>query len=225
MPLTFVAPSLCPVRKKTVRVAEYHTLPHVIAHNPHWAGQWQAQLHTTLPLVLELGCGRAEFALALAQLQPHHYFIGIDSKPDRLWAGAQVARQLQLPNLRLLREDIFIASALFAPAEVQGIWITFPDPYPKVRHARRRLTSPYFLEQYARILVPGACVQFKTDNAALFDYTLAVLQQLGISPLALTRDLHHSPYLNDETGCLTTYERRFMALGLPIHYLRFAFST
>lgn len=174
--------------------------------------------------MLEIGTAKGEFLLGLARLFPDRNYIGLERKGERLFHIAQTAADEGLGNLWLLREDAYILSEIFAPQELDQIWLTFPDPYPKARHEKHRLTGPHFMAQYRRVLAATGWLDFKTDNAALFDYTLEVLCGLGLSPRRLTRDLHHSPFLDSETGTLTGYERRFLAEGLPTHYLRVDFG-
>ncbi len=209
------------MRKKTPRKTEFNELANCIGRNPNLKGQWHTAFEKTQPLVVELGSGKTEFGVALAQLRPDINYLGIDAKTDRLWFGARRAIALGVPNIRFLWDDIARTDELFAPGEVDALWITFPDPYPKARHARRRMTGPEFIAMYRNILKPGGLVQFKTDNVPLFDFTLEVLQAMHITPARLTRDLHRSDLLNPETSILTSYERRFIAAGLPIHYMAF----
>lgn len=207
---------------KQVKKDGFASLPHCILNNPLWAGQWREQLGvpTNSPLLLELACGKADFSIGWAQQRPDAAVIAVDVKPNRLWDGAIVAQQLGIPNLWFLREDILLLPNLFAPAEVDEIWITFPDPFPKARHARRRLTAQYYWQQYARVLAPTGWLHFKTDDPGLFQFTLQTLQGLGLQPDAVTHDLYTSIHADNITGIQTAYERRFRAEGKPIHYLR-----
>lgn len=200
----------------------FPTLPHCILNNPLWAGQWRTQLGVapTAPLLLELACGKADFSIGWAQQRPDAAVIATDIKPNRLFDGAKRAQQLGINNLWFLREDILLLPNLFAPAEVDEIWITFPDPFPKARHARRRLTAPYYWQQYARVLKPTGWLHFKTDEPGLFRYSLQTLHQLGIQVDAQTDDLYASAYADTITGIETAYERLFRAAEKPIHYLR-----
>lgn len=206
------------MRKKTPRKNEFLTLPNALPQHPGKPGAWHEVFGNRNPIILEVGCGKAEFAVALAQLRPDCNIIAMDNKSDRLWFGARLALRLGVHNLRVLRAPAEYLDEVFGPGEVDAIWITFPDPFPKKHHAQRRLTAPFFQQFYERMLKPGGLIQFKTDNAPLFDYSLGVLAARGITPLAVTRDLHHSEYLTAETGLLTAYERRFLAEGLQIHY-------
>lgn len=211
------------MRKKQLRKDEFATLPQCLSEHPHRPGGWQALFPTSQPISLELGCGKGDFALQSARTFPDRNFIAVDMKRDRLWYGAQTAIAEGLTNILFLKEDIYIIREIFAPQEISQIWITFPDPYPKTYQERRRLTAPSFLHEYKRILVPGGLVRFKTDNVALFDYSLEVLKTFEVNVHALTRDLHTTEGLDADTYFQTAYERKFRAEGLPIHYICFSF--
>jgi len=212
------------VRKKQQRKDAFGTLSNAHKGNPNWPGRWrEAFADPTLQLWAELGCGKAHFARALALQRPDINLLAIDVKADRLWRGAVEALEEGIHNLRFVQEDIMLAGQMFGPEELDRIWITFPDPYPKASHARRRLTGPYFIEQYKRILRKGGQVHFKTDNVPLFDYTLEVLKELKIEPKDVTYDLHGgAPYPTPEAALHTAYETKFRQQGLTICYLCFA---
>lgn len=213
------------MRSKTEKRARFAGYGTAYTQNPGLAGQWRAQFaHPDRPLVLEVGTARGEFLLGLAQLLPERNYVGLERKGERLYHIARDAEALGLTNLRLLREDAYVLGEVFAPGEVDQIWITFPDPYPKDRHAKHRLTGPHYLAQYRKVLAPGGWVDLKTDSAALFAFTLETLAEAGLAPERQTDNLHQSPWLDAETGTLTGYERRFLAEGLPTHYLRFRFA-
>lgn len=205
------------MRDKQLKKEAFPKLPLAVVGNPRLAGNWGK------PLFLEIGAGKGYFAVNLAMLNPQATVLAMDAKPPRLWYGATRAESLGLANIRFVAQDAVMLEEMFAPGEVDKIWITFPDPYPKKRHTRRRLTSPGFLASYRKILNPGGEVHLKTDNAALFDYTLDVLRLEGVTPLIVTGDLHASEFLNEETGFKTSYEETFVAQGLKIHYTAFRF--
>lgn len=213
-------------RQKLPRFADNTLAPNVIqAGKPLYEnikGQWngvQFSLHK--PLVLELACGRGEYTVGLAQEFPDKNFIGIDIKGARIWKGSQYALANGLENVAFLRTHIQNLEQFFAPGEVTEIWITFPDPRPKQRHAKRRLTHPRFLWMYHQILTPGGVIHLKTDNTGLFDYTLDVLKELGISPVVMTYDLYESAWADEHHGIKTNFESKFTALGQRIKYVRF----
>jgi len=177
------------------------------------------------PIVLELGCGRGEYTLGLAQLTPENNFIGVDIKGDRIWMGSEAADQEKLDNVGFLRTQVQLLGDFFDLDEVDEIWITFPDPRPKKSDIRRRLTNPRFMEIYRRLLKPGGKVHLKTDNEQLYQYTLEVITGLpGIDELLYTEDLYHSELINPALAIRTHYEQKFSDQGFTIKYLTFVFS-
>ncbi len=212
------------MRQKKLRRAEFLSFPNCIQTNPKCQGKWRQFLTRNndeqASLWVELGCGRGDLAQGLARLFPQALILAIDLKMARMWAGAKAALENGLSNLWYLREDITIAATfIFGIAELDKIWLTFPDPFPKSRHAPRRLTGYDFLKQYRRILKHNGELHFKTDNIELFDFTCKNLYLMDWQPIAITYDLYQSPYLNEETGLQTAYEKRFIAEGKKICYL------
>ena len=189
-------------------------------------GQWcTAQFDKRQRLVVELGCGTGTYTIGLAQLFPDQNFVGVDIKGARLWAGSSAALALGLRNVAFLRTRIEQLDQFFAPSEVSELYITFPDPRPRDRDAKRRLTSPRFLACYQKLLQSGGYVHLKTDNTALFNYTLEVLNtNEAIGELAYTEDLYQSEWVAAHHGLKTVYEQRFLAQGVTIKYLRFSFK-
>jgi len=144
-------------------------------------GHWRSDFfHNDNPIVLELGCGKGEYTVALAERNPSRNFIGIDIKGARMWRGAKTATDRKMPNVGFLRTRIEFINGLFAEGEVDEIWITFPDPQLKSRRAKKRLTSPLFLGYYAHILSPGGWINLKTDSKHLFGYTNEVVRRYGL---------------------------------------------
>ena len=173
------------------------------------------------PVVLELGCGRGEYTVALGEMFPGKNFIGVDIKGARLWRGAKTATENSMPNVGFLRTRIEFINSFFAPGEVDEIWITFPDPQLKKNRIRKRLTSPGFLARYAEFLAPDAVVHLKTDCRHLHDYTLAVAGHNGLAVETASPDIYGTGYADEILSVKTTYETRFLAEGLPITYLKF----
>jgi tRNA (guanine-N7-)-methyltransferase len=201
-------------------------------HKPLFAnlkGKWRdTYFQNTHPIVLELACGRGEYTTGLAEIYPDKNFIGVDVKGDRLWKGSQVAIEKGLHNVAFLRIRIEELHIHFAENEVDEIWIIQPDPRPKERDARRRLTSPRFLHEYQKIIKQDATMRLKTDNDILFDYSLALLQSEVIKPivknLVFTHDLYQSPLAAEHHNIHTKYETEAITHGLKIKYLRFCFD-
>lgn len=184
----------------------------------HWGERFA---DPSAPIVLELGCGKGEYTVDLAQREPGKNYIGVDIKGARLWKGAKYVTGHGLGNVGFLRTRIEFITAFFAPGEVSEIWLTFSDP--QVRSENSRLSSPLFLERYARFLAPGGKIHLKTDSQFLYQYTLAVCRANGLPVLASSEDLYaeaerFAPAL---TEVQTFYESMFREQGYPIKYLCF----
>jgi len=175
-------------------------------------------------IVLELGCGKGEYTVALAERNPGKYYIGVDIKGARLWKGAKYVTERGIPNAAFLRTRIEFITAFFAPGEVSEIWLTFSDP--QIRSENSRLSSPLFLERYRQFLRPGGIVHLKTDSRFLYEYTLAVCRVNGLRILAQTTDLYGMAGLEqaipeEVREVQTFYEKMFLEQGYPICYLAF----
>ena len=143
-------------------------------------GKWGAvHFANNNPITLELACGRGEYTLGLSQAFPDRNFIGVDIKGARIWKGAKQALEQDLTNACFLRTRIEAIDHFFAPSEIDEIWITFPDPFPREGQKNRRLVAPVFLDLYRKILRPGGTVHLKTDNTGLFMYALEVIAETG----------------------------------------------
>ncbi len=189
-------------------------------------GTWKNKIFGNLnPLVIELGCGKGEYTTGLARQYTGKNFIGIDIKGARMWVGASLAEKLKLPNVRFLRTRIEFINSFFAENEVDEIWITFPDPQPKVRRTKKRICSALFLNSYNRFLVAGGKIHLKTDCRFLYEYTLELLRHNGITPEIKSTDLYSEEPARCEHELLniqTFYESMFREKGIPITYLRFS---
>jgi tRNA (guanine-N7-)-methyltransferase len=210
-------------KRKLQQFEEFKTFDKTFDFPYDLRGKWKQEVFANEhPLVLELGCGKGEYTVALSQQYPEKNFLGIDIKSNRMWRGALTAKEQGITNAGFIRMIINNVAAVFDEAEVDEIWITFPDPFPKDRHIKHRLTSPGFIKLYKQILKPGGTVNFKTDDSPLFEYTLEVLQELGIPALDVNRDVHGNtdshPHLRN---IRTYYENKFSAQGRTINYLRF----
>ncbi|MBQ9417380.1 MAG: tRNA (guanosine(46)-N7)-methyltransferase TrmB [Bacteroidales bacterium] len=182
-------------------------------------GRWGEHFGNAHPITLELGCGKGDYTLALARIHPERNYIGVDIKGARLWRGAKTALEEPLPNVAFIRTRIEMVDCFFAAGEVDEIWLTFCDPQPK--KPNKRLTSPRFLDTYARFLAPGSTLHLKTDSQELYDYTLnEVLPTCEAEVLFSTSDLYHSDYEGEAKLTQTYYESLFLAQGKPITYIQ-----
>jgi len=176
-------------------------------------------------IVLELGCGRGEYTIGMARLIPDKNFVGVDIKGDRIWKGSGLALEEEMSHLAFLRTDIRLLDKFFDVREVADIWITFPDPRPKDRDEKKRLTSPRFLDIYKQLIKPSGVIRLKTDNTHFFDYTLEVLKERSdIVNLQYTHDLYNSELNEECLGISTRFEHKFNEKGHDIKYLRFSFQ-
>ncbi len=197
----------------------------VMEHVPfEMKGYWHEQyFHNDHPIVLELGCGKGEYTVGLAQRYPDVNFIGVDIKGARMWTGATQALNEGLKNVAFLRTNIEIIDRFFAPDEVQEIWLTFSDP--QMKNPRKRLTSTWFLERYRHFLVDGGIIHLKTDSNFLFTYTTCLVEHNQLPLLEKTDDLYHTSQLSTLTSQLlsiqTYYESMWIARGLNIKYMKF----
>ncbi|MBI2416101.1 MAG: tRNA (guanosine(46)-N7)-methyltransferase TrmB [Candidatus Kerfeldbacteria bacterium] len=206
-------------RKKLEKFADLNTFASVLQYPLAMAGQWTAWFGNTQPIVLELGCGKGDYSLALASQHPEKNYIGIDIQGERLWYGARAADQAQLNNMAWLRLPIEQLNEQFLAGEVAELWLTFPDPFPRDRQAKKRLTSPRFLQMYKTILQPDGVMHLKTDSAELFDYSVAMVTADNGYILAAVSDVYRDQPVPSELAITTTFERRHLAAGKTIHYL------
>jgi tRNA (guanine-N7-)-methyltransferase len=172
------------------------------------------------PIVLELGCGKGEYAVGLARKYPDKNFIGVDIKGARMWTGAKASIEEGLTNVAFLRTSIELIDKFFGEGEVSEIWITFPDP--QMKKVNKRLTSTRFMELYLRFLKPGGVIHLKCDSNFLFTYTAEMVKANAFPVVYSTTDLYHSD-LNDDVllSIQTYYEQQWMERGIPIKYITF----
>lgn len=182
-------------------------------------GRWGEEMfaRSGAPLVLELGCGKGEYAVGMGRLRPEANFIGIDIKGARMWTGARQVTDEGLANVGFLRTSIHLLPEFFEPGEVSEIWITFPDP--QMKKANKRLTGSHFQEIYRRVLAPGGRIHLKTDSPFLYAYTLAMLEANGITPYAATADLYASVLSSEVPPIRTYYEQQWLSRGIPSKYI------
>ena len=194
----------------------------VIHGNFMLKGKWQEHFANKNPLVLELGCGKGEYTVGLAERFPKKNFIGIDIKGARFWKGAKYALEKNLQNVIFLRTQIELIDLLFAENEVAEIWITFPDPQIKYKRTKHRLTNAIFLEKYRSILEPQGELHLKTDSEFMHGYTLGLLQGLGYEILYANHNIYKNEGSPKEVLEIQTfYEKQYLEKGKPITYLNF----
>ena len=188
-------------------------------------GCWaKHQFKNNNPLVLELGCGKGEYTVKLAQLFPEINFIGIDYKGNRIWRGAKTAIDEKISNVAFLRIQIENLLDYFFESEVSEIWITFPDPQPQLSREKKRLTSSRFLDMYKKVLKKGGPVHLKTDSDLLYVFTNSKIKELGLVTHINTADLYNSAFVNDILSIQTYYEKKYLAKNKNINYLKFSFE-
>ncbi|SDD59294.1 tRNA (guanine-N(7)-)-methyltransferase [Pricia antarctica] len=187
-----------------------------------YKGNWASHFGNDHPIVLELGCGKGEYTVGLAQLHPDKNFIGIDIKGARLWRGAKTALEEKLENVAFLRTQIEMIDALFAENEVSEIWITFPDPQIKYKRTKHRMTNRDFLGKYKKILRPKGLMHLKTDSEFMHGYTLGLLHGLGLEIVYANHDIYKNEGSPKEViGLQTFYEKQYLDKGKPITYIQF----
>jgi len=187
-------------------------------------GRWHSGFFgNTNPIVLEVGCGKGEYTVGLARQNPQKNFVGIDIKGARLWRGCRSVREESLGNVAFIRTLADHMERLFAPGEISEIWITFPDPQPT--KTWRRFTSPWFLEKFRNILIPGGTIHLKTDNRDYFLFTLDVIREESHTVLFSTDDLYSSGIKGGITEIRTFYENMWLEEGRKICYLSFQMRT
>jgi len=216
-------------KNKLRRFRENETFKNVIQptreevlENFNLKGKWQAFFKNSNPIVLELGCGKGEYTVALAKKNLTINYIGVDIKGARFWRGAKTAIEENLPNVAFLRTQIELIDLCFATNEVSEIWITFPDP--QIKHTRivHRLTNLTFLKKYHQILNKEGVIHLKTDSEFMHGYTLGLLQGLDQEIIYA----HHNIYNNNEspkeaTSVQTFYEKQYLEKNKAITYLKF----
>lgn len=211
-------------RSKLQKIKELHQLPRVAEINQaDFGDKLAAFIKNHTDLTLELGCGRGEYTLALAKTQPKNFFIGMDMQGERLWYGAQQAQAENLDNVLWVRIPIEKISHYFPDHSVAAIWLTFPDPYPKKRQAKRRLISPDFLKIYQKILRLGGLVHLKTDDKNLYEYSLETVRNSGGKIKKQISDIHHRSDPEPLLKILTHFEKKHLMQGRQIYFVSWQF--
>ena len=214
-------------KKKLIHFEENLTFSHLFQPAYHELRQgfflksgWNKNFfHNGHPIILELGCGKGEYTVGLAEKHREMNFIGIDLKGARLWRGCKTVAEKQWKNIAFIRTRVDHIESLFGKDEVSAIWITFPDPQPGKE--RKRLTGPIFLEKYRKILKPGGIIHLKTDNLNFYLYTLEIIHMYQHRLLFASDDLYQSGIIDDVISIQTYYEKIWLEEGKKICYLKF----
>ena len=190
--------------------------PICIKHPESFKGQWKLSLSNNRPIQIEIGMGKGQFITQLALEHPEIYYLGMECYGSVLYRALQKLEEQPVENLSLLCYRAEDLEDMFSPGEIDKIYLNFSDPWPKDRHAKRRLTSEGFLNHYAHVLKPDGYIEFKTDNVALFDFSLEqILAHKDFTLEAKTYDLHNDVMLN-HGNIMTEYEEKFSGQGNPI---------
>src|SRR6185437_2537835 len=209
-------------RKKREHVSELYAMPNVFLAPGDIKGTWHTRyFKNNNPVILEVGCGRGEYTVTLGREYPDQNFIGIDAKGPRLWRGAKTYMDEGMQNGAFIRGLAETLTDYFAPGEVAGIWVTFPDPQPKPSREQQRLVSSRFLNIYRQILKPGGFIHFKTDNDELYAWAVKSFKQNpGVQLLINCEDVDKAAELTEIMSIRTKYEMLFRAKGQKIKYAK-----
>lgn len=205
-------------RKKQIRINEASEHPLIKTIESDCKGKWQTLFKNKNDIIVELGCGKGVYTNTLAQQFPKKNFIGVDRKAERLWCGAHNNQSTE--NVRFLHIPIEAVESFFDKNEVSEIWITFPDPLPKKRQAKHRLTSNTFLKKYQTFLKKNALIHVKTDDEAFFNYSLEQLTQNGFALKEILKDIHSKKNLKKILQIETDFERKWKKQGKLIYYCK-----
>ncbi len=200
-------------------IAAHPTL--ITTNGADWQGKWQERFPKEQPIHLEIGSGRGRFIIEMAKRYPEINFIGMEVQTSVIYKLLEKQRKHTLPNLQLLNGDAKELTDYFAAGEIDKLMLTFSDPWPKTKHAKRRLTHENFLRRYETILKPEGELYFKTDNQGLFEYSLISLNNYGVEFDEIILDLHNSDQATE--NIMTEFEEKFSNKGFRINQLRARF--
>ena len=176
-------------------------------------GAWRELMPQAAALWVEVGCGKGKFTAETAAANPDVLLIAVERCREAMVVAMEKAKNMGLKNVFFVDMDVALMEGCFAPGEIDRLFINFPDPWPRSKNAKRRLTFRTFLRMYSRVIREDGEIHFKTDNAPLFEFTLEELELVGLPARNVTRDLH----ANGPVGIMTGYEEKFYALGTPIN--------
>ena len=199
----------------------------LLSKNFNYKGNWNSlYFKNNNPIIIELGCGRGEYTVNLAKLNPDKNYIGIDIKGARFWRGAKTSIDEKLDNVVFLRTQIELINLVFGKDEVDEIWLTFPDPQIKYQRTKHRLTNPFFMNLYKKILKNKGIVHLKTDSEFLHGYTLGILKSFSINLIFSNHDIYKNNNAPSEViNIKTHYEKLFLESNKNISYLSFTFHN
>ncbi|MEO6453805.1 MAG: tRNA (guanosine(46)-N7)-methyltransferase TrmB [Ginsengibacter sp.] len=212
-------------QKKLIRFNEINSFPNVLQYPLDIKGKWKYFFKNKNPLILELACGKGEYTVGLALIYPAKNYIGADIKGNRLWVGAKNCLDKKITNAAFLRTQIEKINNYFEPAEVDEIWITFPDPQLRKSKAKKRLTHPRFLRLYHQILRPGGFIHLKTDSPDLYQFTKLVINTYKLNIVEDNPDVYSTKSLTPELNIHTHYEGLNIAKSNRIFYLCFTLPS
>ena len=184
-------------------------------------GKWNLFFKNDYPIVLELACGKGEYATGLALLYPKKNFIGVDIKGNRIWVGAKFSLENKLANVAFLRTQIHKIDTYFAANEIDEIWITFPDPQLRISKAKKRLVHPRYLRLYQNILRQSGKIHLKTDSPELYNFTKTVIDLYGLTLIQNLDNVHKNGNISPELGITTHYESLDIAQSKKVFYICF----
>jgi tRNA (guanine-N7-)-methyltransferase len=209
-------------QKKLLRFNQIRSFTNVHEYPKDMQGRWNSAFDNDHPIVLELACGRGEYAVGLAEMYPQINFIGVDVKGNRMYMGAKKALEKPLPNVRFLRTQIEMLPDYFLPGEVEEIWLTFPDPQLRTSRAKKRLTHPRFLRLYQKVLKVGGVIHLKTDSPDLYQFTQKVAAMYGLLIKEQCDNVYAQTNIDPRLLIKTHYESLDIAQSHRIHYLSFS---
>ncbi|MEZ4879772.1 MAG: tRNA (guanosine(46)-N7)-methyltransferase TrmB [Chitinophagales bacterium] len=214
------------MKNKLFKYAAINEMHHVLDKNPQYKNAWQTNFFkNNNPIVVELACGKGDYALAMAQLFPNKNFIGVDIKGNRIYTAARKAEDEKIQNVAFIRDQIDLLTNYFEKDEIDEIWITFADPFPKKSKHKKRLTSKKFLKVYQQFLKKDGIIHLKTDSDILYEYTKEVLQTVPSKILKDYPDVYAMNKNEELYNIQTHYEKMHLKDGRTIKYIAFQIQT